>query len=72
MSDSRRVPAMISIPRSENVRSLNTRGASSGLVSACENASTPTIRPISDGSTEFGRASSANRPGKNSIRSTVP
>ena len=54
MSESRSVLAMISIPRGEKVCSLNTRGASSGLVSACEKASTPTIRPISDGSTEFG------------------
>ena len=54
---------MISIPSGENVSSLNTRGDSSGLVSACEKASTATIRPISDGSTELGRASSANRPG---------
>ena len=51
------------IPSGENVCSLKTRGASSGLVNACEKASTPTIRPISAGSTEFGRASSANRPG---------
>lgn len=59
-------------PSGEKVLSLNTRGASSGLVSACEKASIPTMRPIRDGSTELGRGSSAKSPVKNSIRSTLP
>jgi hypothetical protein len=66
----RLVRSISRIPTREKVEALKTLFTSSGLVRAWEKASTATIVPITVGSAECGRTSSAKSPTYSSTSST--